>query len=398
MARKRSTRATPPAPKEEPAAYSLDPLREKVEKTRQFADWMGAAFDHRDEFPPAVVITVVGDYLRQYDEMVEELRGEATASSAERSRLGDLASGMEDAARELEAQIDELKLRHVIGELTKEEFDAKEAEARKSSATEDLPRTRDAIEEIDSVLAEVGAVQARIAEMRRNHEALAAGDEPAPAAEEPPPAPEEPEAAPEPPPAQEPGPDELGDAAYAAGGTNEEWDVAESGSAPPVPEAPPQAAEAVEETLQEPPAAPAPDPAALASSGADLMATGVISARPDIADAPPPVQAADQIAPASAPGEGPRLMVTPPDGEEQMYPFTGEVMSMGRGRNNDIQIKNDGKISRYHCRIFRRGDEFIIEDNKSSNGTLVNGKLVTRQRLDGGEQVQIGETRMTFHL
>jgi pSer/pThr/pTyr-binding forkhead associated (FHA) protein len=73
-------------------------------------------------------------------------------------------------------------------------------------------------------------------------------------------------------------------------------------------------------------------------------------------------------------------------------------MSMGRGRNNDIQIKNDGKISRYHCRIFRRGDEFIIEDNKSSNGTLVDSKLVTRQRLDGGEQIQIGETRVIFQL
>jgi hypothetical protein len=394
MARKRSTRSTSSAPKPEAAAYSLDPLREKVEKTRQFADWMGAAFDHRDEFPPAVVITVVGDYLRQYDEMVEELRTEATASSAERKRLGDLASGMEDAARELEAQIDELKLRHVIGELTKDEFDAKEAEARTSSETEELPRTRDAIEEIDSVLAEVGSVQARIAEMRRNHEALASGDEPPPAAEEPPPAAPEPEApAPEP----EPGPDDLGDAAYAAGGTNEEWDVAESGSAPPVPEPTPAAADAVEETLQEPAQAPAPEPSPIASTGEDdLMATGVISARPDIADAPPPVQGAEQI--AAAPGEGPRLMVTPPDGEEQMYPFTGEVMSMGRGRNNDIQIKNDGKISRYHCRIFRRGDEFIIEDNKSSNGTLVNGKLVTRQRLDGGEHVQIGETRMTFHL
>lgn len=394
MARKRSSRSTNASKEEAPAAFSLDGLREKVERTRQLADWMGAAFEHRDEFPAQVVVTVVGDYLRQYDEIVDGLREAATGASEERSRLADSASSLEDAAKELEAQIDELKLRHVIGELTQEEFDEKEAEARKDSETDALPKTRDAMEEIDSVLAEVGAVQARIAEMRRNHEALVSGDEPAPAPEpepEPAPAPE-PEAPPAPEPEAEPagaspGPDDLGDAAYAAGGgANEEWDVASS--SPPA------------ETLPDPAPAPAPQGAeSISATGEDLMATGVISARPDMGDSAPPVQAAEQIAPpATAPGEGPRLMVTPPDGAEQMYPFTGEVMSMGRGRNNDIQIKNDGKISRYHCRIFRRGDEFIIEDNKSSNGTLVNGKLVTRQRLDGGEQVQIGETRMTFHL
>ena len=64
-------------------------------------------------------------------------------------------------------------------------------------------------------------------------------------------------------------------------------------------------------------------------------------------------------------------------------------MSLGCGRNNDIQIKNDGKISRYHCRIFRHEGEFIVEDNKSSNGTLVDGKLITRQPLLGGELVQL---------
>jgi pSer/pThr/pTyr-binding forkhead associated (FHA) protein len=161
------------------------------------------------------------------------------------------------------------------------------------------------------------------------------------------------------------------------------------------------AAEPADETPapEEAEAAPAPTPPPAEKQTEDLMATGVISARPDIAAMEEAAKAApEQLAPTTAEGEGPRLLVVAPDVPEQVYPFTGEVMSMGRGRNNDIQIKNDGKISRYHCRIFRRGDEFIIEDNKSSNGTLVNGKLVTRQRLDGGEQVQIGETRMTFFL
>jgi hypothetical protein len=84
--------------------------------------------------------------------------------------------------------------------------------------------------------------------------------------------------------------------------------------------------------------------------------------------------------------------------EEQIYPFTGDVLTVGRGRDNDIQIKNDSKVSRYHCKVFRRGANFYIEDNKSSNGTLVNGELVTERRLFGGEEVIIGETFFRFRI
>ncbi len=126
------------------------------------------------------------------------------------------------------------------------------------------------------------------------------------------------------------------------------------------------------------------------ASAQDVMATGMVEAQPDLDI---PIAADDSEVP---PGEGTRLVVTSPGAEPVVYPFSGEVMSLGRGRNNDVQIRNDGKISRYHCRIFRRGEEYVVEDNKSSNGTLVNGKLVTRQRLDGGERVQVGETQVLF--
>lgn len=84
--------------------------------------------------------------------------------------------------------------------------------------------------------------------------------------------------------------------------------------------------------------------------------------------------------------------------EEQIYPFQGDVLSIGRGRDNDIQIKNDSKVSRFHCRLFRRGGNFYIEDNKSSNGTLVNGELITERRLFGGEEIIIGETFFRFRI
>ncbi|MCP4806498.1 MAG: FHA domain-containing protein [Proteobacteria bacterium] len=100
------------------------------------------------------------------------------------------------------------------------------------------------------------------------------------------------------------------------------------------------------------------------------------------------------------PGDARRALLIYQEGtaEEQIYPFTGDVLTIGRGRDNDIQIKNDSKVSRYHCKVFRRGDNFYIEDNKSSNGSLVNGELITERRLFGGEEVIIGETFFRFRI
>ena len=84
--------------------------------------------------------------------------------------------------------------------------------------------------------------------------------------------------------------------------------------------------------------------------------------------------------------------------EEQIYPFANDQLTIGRGRENDIQIKNDSKVSRYHCKLFRRGNNFYVEDIKSSNGTLVNGELITDRRLFGGEEIVIGETYFRFRI
>lgn len=108
----------------------------------------------------------------------------------------------------------------------------------------------------------------------------------------------------------------------------------------------------------------------------------------------------DEAPAAEGGGEDRRALLIYQEGtaEEQIYPFMGDTLTIGRGRDNDIQIKNDSKVSRYHCKVFRRGDNFYIEDNKSSNGSLVNGELITERRLFGGEEVIIGETFFRFRI
>lgn len=81
---------------------------------------------------------------------------------------------------------------------------------------------------------------------------------------------------------------------------------------------------------------------------------------------------------------------------EERIPLVGDIVSLGRGRENDIQILNDIKVSRFHCRILRENDTWYIEDNTSSNGTMVDGEPVSRRELHGGENVGIGNTIFRF--
>jgi hypothetical protein len=99
--------------------------------------------------------------------------------------------------------------------------------------------------------------------------------------------------------------------------------------------------------------------------------------------------------------EGPRraiLLSNEGTPDEQIYALTGDVFTIGRGRDNDLQIKNDSKVSRFHCKLYRRGSNYYLEDNKSSNGTMVNGELISERRLFGGEELVIGETFFRFRV
>ena len=67
------------------------------------------------------------------------------------------------------------------------------------------------------------------------------------------------------------------------------------------------------------------------------------------------------------------------------------------GRGEGLAIRPpDGKISREHSQVFRQGDEYVIVDLNSRNGTLVNDAPVTRRVLHHGDEILLGSTRMRF--
>jgi hypothetical protein len=70
--------------------------------------------------------------------------------------------------------------------------------------------------------------------------------------------------------------------------------------------------------------------------------------------------------------------------------LASDETTIGRNADSDIAIDNAG-VSAHHARIIREGDDFIIVDTDSRNGTFVNGKRVTRQLLSEGDEIVISK-------
>ena len=67
------------------------------------------------------------------------------------------------------------------------------------------------------------------------------------------------------------------------------------------------------------------------------------------------------------------------------------------GRGEGLAIRPpDGKLSREHSKVFRQGEEYVIVDLNSSNGTMVNDAPITRRVLHHGDEILLGETRIRF--
>ena len=146
-----------------------------------------------------------------------------------------------------------------------------------------------------------------------------------------------------------------------------------------------------------------PEVAAAAPPGATPVAG--ISAEPSPADVvlPPP--------PTPPPGAGPDIgaaplyatmlgVEAPRDGLHKIDLRDRDTLTIGRSPDNDLQLDYP-TISRHHARVSRvgTGEEYIIEDLGSSNGTSVNHELLAPSRphpLHPGSTLRIGPIKLIF--
>jgi pSer/pThr/pTyr-binding forkhead associated (FHA) protein len=94
--------------------------------------------------------------------------------------------------------------------------------------------------------------------------------------------------------------------------------------------------------------------------------------------------------------ERPVLAITRGPGVGQVFNLSEtSATSIGRSRANDIQV-DDVSISGQHCRVRSEEGRFVVHDLKSTNGTLVNDRRISRHILEEGDVIQIGETALQY--
>jgi DNA-binding response OmpR family regulator len=79
------------------------------------------------------------------------------------------------------------------------------------------------------------------------------------------------------------------------------------------------------------------------------------------------------------------------DGEEirGRWTLAKPVVSIGRWKDNDVVV-DDRWVSRYHAQIRRDGEQYIVEDLGSKNGTFVNRRRIAEPAvLADGDVVQV---------
>jgi hypothetical protein len=80
------------------------------------------------------------------------------------------------------------------------------------------------------------------------------------------------------------------------------------------------------------------------------------------------------------------------------YMLVRAVLTLGRDPGNDIVISHP-EISRQHTRIVRQGDQVVVEDMGSTNGTFVNGVLLRAPHtLSDGDVIGLGDAvTLVYH-
>lgn len=92
---------------------------------------------------------------------------------------------------------------------------------------------------------------------------------------------------------------------------------------------------------------------------------------------------------------GARLIAVAGPVQNTEFPLGGEEAVIGRDVAATICI-NSRSASRRHCLVRRNGDQYLIKDLGSSNGTLVNGLPVTECVLRHGDRIAVSDSVFVF--
>lgn len=93
-------------------------------------------------------------------------------------------------------------------------------------------------------------------------------------------------------------------------------------------------------------------------------------------------------------GPGRYLEVQGP-GESLLIPIGGGVMHIGRGLSADLHL-DEQSVSRRHAMLVERPGGARLLDDRSSNGTFVNGRRIVQADLENGDVIVLGRVVLRY--
>jgi adenylate cyclase len=85
-----------------------------------------------------------------------------------------------------------------------------------------------------------------------------------------------------------------------------------------------------------------------------------------------------------------------PIGGGDTIPLLKEKLLVGRRESCDIRLRFDN-VSAHHCQLFLEQGYWFVKDLGSRNGTKVNGKRVSRKRIDPGDTISFAKHQYELH-
>jgi hypothetical protein len=83
------------------------------------------------------------------------------------------------------------------------------------------------------------------------------------------------------------------------------------------------------------------------------------------------------------------------NGTDWLVPLDAKVTHIGRGLTSHVRVEEQ-RVSRSHAILVRHGHHTRLLDNRSANGTFVNGRQIIATNIADGDVIRIGPVVMTY--
>ena len=86
----------------------------------------------------------------------------------------------------------------------------------------------------------------------------------------------------------------------------------------------------------------------------------------------------------------PKLVVLSEGLTGRSHELKVEKTTIGRLEDNSFQIAEQS-VSSHHCEVLLKGNDVIVKDLNSTNGTYINGEKITEKALKPGQILRLGQ-------